>query len=430
VTGGGVATRAAAYGIVPAFAADDPAMALLLGMLGLATGLAVERVAARVADETISIIAAAAVLTSLSFGGIDERPALSLVWLVVGSVLAMRLTQAPERVWPHAGIGFAVVLIVTFAGSASSDRLGPNVFLLGSSLFGSSGLLYNAPLLWLGFAGLLALRRERPKIATVSGAVVLAGFLTQFFGTHDGAPRFTSMIWIAFLVPGIAKACERLRGFALRSADDVVACCAVLVVLWNALFMEQYRRRFLPSDETVSFSRVTANNAALLSQFVGTPVAWPANWVAAKALDIPLQTWDAVSGRDLFRDATSRTATIEFGDDPSILAPDKALMLEGFRARRTCGSGWCRDLDERGRIVLPLRNAGAGPVTLTIRVRGEGTLRVSLNDTTTRVQDVGEGFVDFTLSSRLEPGLHVVSLQTNGRATIDRITLARTTTRD
>ena len=424
--------RVLAFGVVPALAVDGWAMSFLVVGLGVAAGLTLERTASNVSKGTSSLLAASALLTSLSSGGIDGRSVLSLALLLAGALLASQLTRAFLGVWPRATIGFVAVLAAAFWESASGVRAA-HPFTFASNLFGGSGLLYNTPILWLGFAGLMALRRDRSDLFRVWGVGVLAGLMTQTLPTPDGTPRATSMIWIAFLAPGIACTFDRLQGFALRRAEHVVAVAAVLLVVWNLLFMEQYRRRFLPSDETVSFSRVSANNAALLSQFVGTPMAWPANWLAAHLLDIPLQAWDAASSRDIFRGNDARNATIEFGDDPTILAPDKALMLEGFRTRRTCGSGWCRDLDERGRIVFPIRAASSDPFTIALRVRGEGTLSASLDGAATRVRELGEEFVDFTLvvpGSALPPGLHIVSLQTTGRATIDRISFSRTTSRD
>jgi hypothetical protein len=162
---------------------------------------------------------------------------------------------------------------------------------------------------------------------------------------------------------------------------------------------------------------------------VGSPFAWPANWLFANRFDAAASQWDAVAGRNLF--AMSATiATVELGDDPSMFAPDTALLLEGFGARRTCEQGWCRDLDGAGRILLPLSPAGGGDFAIRLRARGQGALTLSVNEAATSVAEMSTALSDITLrvpARIIRPGINVLSLSVagGGKATLDRLTLER-----
>jgi len=202
------------------------------------------------------------------------------------------------------------------------------------------------------------------------------------------------------------------------------------LVLWNALFMEQYRRRLLPSDDTVSFAQVTSNSAALFSRFAGTPSAWPANWIFAWRYDVSPDMWDAVAGRDIFPTPDATTSFIEIGDDPSPFGTEAPLLLEGFGMRRTCEQGWCREFDGSARILLPLQNTGIGDLEIRVRARGEGALSVVLNGVFTSVSQTAETLSDVSLSvpaKLVRPGINVLSLQTAGsrRVAVDRLILVR-----
>jgi hypothetical protein len=194
--------------------------------------------------------------------------------------------------------------------------------------------------------------------------------------------------------------------------------------------MEQYRRRLLPSDDTVSFAQVTSNSASLLARFAGTPLAWPANWIFAWRFDAPSDRWDAIADRQLFANAKATATSIELGDDASVFAPDAALLLEGFGDRRTCERGWCRDLDGAGRLLLPLPDVGPGDLVIRLRSRGQGALKMSLNGGATSVSEMSESLSDLVLrvpAKLADPGINVLSLSVvgGGRVTIDRLTLQR-----
>jgi hypothetical protein len=276
---------------------------------------------------------------------------------------------------------------------------------------------------------LIGLRREAPGLTRLALAALLPGTLGLLVSTDGLDTQVRVMTWAPFLLPGLAHGFGRLRDFASRRPERVLAAAGGLLVLWNVLFMEQYRQRLLPSDDTVSFAQVTSNSAGLLSRAVGTPFAWPANWMFARRLQAPPDRWDAIAGRRLF-EAGAATATIELGDDASIFAPDTPLLLEGFGDRRTCEQGWCRDLDGAGRLLLPLEGGWRDDLTLRLRARGRGALSLSLNETSTSVAELSGTLSDISLrvpGRSVRAGVNVLSLSVagGGRATIDRITLER-----
>jgi hypothetical protein len=253
------------------------------------------------------------------------------------------------------------------------------------------------------------------------------GLLLEVEGNET---RSAAALWLPFLLPGLAWAFDWLRAIASRRPDRLLVAGALAFIAWNGLFMEQYRLRFLPSDDTVSFSEVTSNSGAILSRAIGTPLAWPANWIFAKRFHVPPDAWDAVAGRRLFKDAHSNAAVVEIGDDPSISSPDEPLIVNGFNVRRTCGQGWCRDVFDTARMLLPVQNPGNGEFVLTVHVRGEGRLTMALDRKGTVVERLSSAFTDLTLrlpARSIEPGVHVLSFSTEGggRATIDRLTLSR-----
>ncbi|MBX7184574.1 MAG: hypothetical protein K1Y01_05445 [Vicinamibacteria bacterium] len=385
-------------------------------------GLSVERSVVR--------LAAAALLLSIPLGATPGTSGSGLLLIFAASSAAF-LWLAAGRAPFRLRLAAAVLVGVAPTGLALLRASWWTVSLdnLLTALFGAHGLLYGAPLLWCGFLGLIGLRHEAPGLTRLALAAVLPGTLGLLVSTDGLDARVRMMTWAPFLLPGLAHCFGKMRAFAARRPERVLAAGGGLLVLWNALFMEQYRRRLLPSDDTVSFAQVTSNSAGLLSRAVGTPFAWPANWIFAKRLEAPLERWDAIADRRLL-DAAAATATIELGDDASIFAPDVPLLLEGFGDRRTCEQGWCRDLDGRGRLLLPLEGGARGDLTLRLRARGQGALSLSLNETSTSVAELSGALSDLSLripGRSVRAGVNVLSLSVaeGGRATIDRITLER-----
>lgn len=298
-----------------------------------------------------------------------------------------------------------------------------------AALFGARGLIYGAPILWLAFGGLVRLRGADRPLARLALAAVGPGLLTLSM-TIDPGERALWALWVPFLAPGLARALEGLRSFAARRPERVLAGAGACLILWNVLLMEQYRRLAIPADDTTSFARITMNSASLLSRAVGAPPAWPANWIFAWRFGAPASKWEAVAGRSVFSSRESPGATVEFGDDPSPIPQDAAFLLEGFGAPRTCEKGWCRDLYDAGRLLVPLAGRRAEALRVVVKVRGEGVLRLEFDGAVSNATPLSEFLADIALdipSRAAAPGIHVLSLaiEGGGRATLDRITLFR-----
>ncbi|HQZ16417.1 MAG TPA: hypothetical protein PKU70_09405 [Vicinamibacteria bacterium] len=377
------------------------------------------------------LFALLAVMTSVPFAGPAAASSLPGLGLFAGSLAAylwLVRSQAPLPV----RMALAALLalgpsMVEFFRAAWWSLSFHSLFV---SLFGAHGLLYGAPLLWAGFVGLISLRRENPGLVRLALAALVPGALALLLSTDQLAITNRAATWIPFLLPGMAQCFEKARAFAARRPERVIAGAGGLLVLWNLLFMEQYRLRLLPSDDTVSFAQVTSNSAGLLSRAVGTPFAWPLNWIFAWRFDTSPDRWDAVADRRLFTDKRNAVATIEFGDDASPFAPDTPLLLEGFGDRRTCERGWCRDVEGEGRLLLPLQDAGRSDLTIRLRARGQGVLRFSLDETSTSVTELTEALSEVALrvpGRFVRAGVNVLSLSVagGGRATLDRLTLER-----
>lgn len=372
-----------------------------------------------------------ALLLSIPFAGSTTTADLGRLSLLGVSFLAFVWLAASPAPLP-----FRMALAALLA-------IGPSVvaFIRGSwwslsldnglvALFGAHGLLYGAPLLWAGFLGLINLRHERPQLVRLALASIVPGTLGLLLSTDPPDVWTRSMTWAPFLLPGMARCFEKARALATRRPERVLAGAGGLLVLWNILFMEQYRRRLLPSDDTVSFAQVTANSAGLLARAIGTPFAWPANWIFALRFNASPELWDSLADRRLFANHRAAIATIEVGDDASAFAPDLPLLVDGFGDRRTCERGWCRDLDGEGRLFLPVQDAGRGDLTVRLRARGQGALTLTLNGASTSVTEMTEPLSEMSLrvpGRFVRSGVNVLSLAVagGGRATLDRITLER-----
>lgn len=382
-------------------------------------------------DISVSFFAVMALTSSITLvdaaGIIDLRV---VVAFAVGCLLFYGITAPKTPPW--LGIAAASVVALTplaYALSVSSWR-SFSAWNLLSALWGAQGLLYGAPLLWAGVVGLLGRRPEARHLAHLALAGLAPGVLGLIVATDSDTTVTRVSAWLPFFLPGIALCFERAREGAARRPERALIYAAALMIAWNVLFMEQYRRRLLPSDDTVSFARVTSNSAALLSNFAGTPAAWPANWLFASRFQTTPDRWDAVSAARLFEDPVARTAVIEVGDDASVLAPDRALIADGFGDRRTCERGWCRDVDGEARLLLPLQTLGSRELVIRVRVRGQGTVTLSLGVAGTVIAELSDVLSDVSLpipAGTIEPGIHVLALRVSDgrRATIDRLTLER-----
>jgi hypothetical protein len=250
-------------------------------------------------------------------------------------------------------------------------------FLLETFFSSRHGLLFWTPLLWAGYLGYLGLARRRPFLAIACGLPLLVMSYVNacsgdwWAGGSFSNRRFDSVL--PLLALGLAVALEWLRGVLARRPALPLALGAGGLALWNGLFMEQYRRNLIPRDDVVSFARVTENSAALVTELVGTPLAWPANWIFAARHRAPLASHDLASGKYLFYKMNNLGGVIDLGD----ARVDPALLLEGWARVRPCDGAECRGLDGPARLLFPLDVPEE--LDLVVRARGGAALRLAVN---------------------------------------------------
>ena len=235
---------------------------------------------------------------------------------------------------------------------------------LARAWFGSSdGLLFRTPLLWACLGGLALLARREGRAALPLVIVGLAPFLlTPFVRTAALDVALPALLF------GLGVALDALCRLLARQPAWALAVAIPLVAASNLLFMEQYRHT-LRRDDTVSFPQVSEGNARLLSKALGSPIAWPANWIWSARHGLPVERWDLLSGQRLDPDAG---AALDVGD----LDQDAAFLLDGWSVRHACGDAICREVEGRAEIALPLERPSDG---LSVRAQGEGALNITIN---------------------------------------------------
>lgn len=293
------------------------------------------------------------------------------------------------------------------------------------------GLLFWTPILWGGFiglAGLLVRGRDRRTALLLALPILVMSYVNAssgdwWAGGSYSNRRFDSVL--PFLAVGLAASLAALRGLAARWPGAVLATAGAGLVLWNGLLMEQYRRGVIPRDDTVSFARVAENSADLLASAVGSPVAWPANWIFSLRHGLPPDRYDLMAGKYLFFMQNSLGGVVDVGADPGL---DAALLADGWGVRVPCGDDVCRAVEGRARLLAGLD--APEMLEVTVRASGAGRLRTFVNGTA-----VGEGLLTEALgevtarvpANRWRPGLNEVVLETSpgGAALVDRVVFRR-----
>jgi hypothetical protein len=289
--------------------------------------------------------------------------------------LALLLGALAVALAPHGGAwsrlrAAAFALLATTGLLVGGALTGPVTEpAVARALFGSRhGLLFSTPLLWLGFAGLaMHARRHGRRGAPIAALGLLPLLLAPFLADGGRADRWDAALPALGL--GVATAWDALSARLLARPSGLVAAAVALVGIPNLLFMEQYRdapRR----DDTVRFADVAAGNARRFADAVGSPVAWPANWIWSASTGLPAARWDLLSGQRL---DPGRGVHIDVGD----LEQDAAFLLDGWSVRHACGDAVCREVEGRAEMALPLEGP---PARMTVRGIGPGAVRVRVND--------------------------------------------------
>ncbi len=320
-----------------------------------------------------------------------------LLLLLPGLVLLGQLVPALRaRTWRAAGgvVATGLLTLVAFGLGALPQMLAWNAifgsYLLADPPHGADflrldhpylwqtffssrhGLLYWTPVLWLAALGLRAfVRRERGRAALLLVPAVLMAYVNACSGDWWAGGSFSNRRFDSLLplvAPALALGLDAVVTAVRRRPALVAGALGALLTLYNLLFMQQYRRNLVPRDDTVSFADVAANNAALLQSAVGTPLAWPANWLFAAEHGLPVRQFDRTVGLYLFYRQNNLGGVIDLGDE----RVDRGLLDEGWSRPWPCGPGLvCRSPGAGARLFVPLDVPETLDVTLRLRGRGD-----------------------------------------------------------
>jgi hypothetical protein len=288
------------------------------------------------------------------------------------------------------------------------------------------GLLFWTPVLWGGFLGLVLLLRKRRSLAlTLIAPLLVMTYVNACSGDWWAGGSFSNRRFdsaLPFLAVGISECLRLLREFQRRRPQLVLGLLGTGLVLWNFLFMEVYRRALIPLDDTVAFPQVAETVAGFVTERVGSPTAWPANWVFAKTHGLPVEQYDLMVGKYLFYRQENLHGVIAMGDPKT----DPALLDQGWSSPHPCGKDVCRGVLGAARIFAPLDVAQ--DLAVIVRAQGSGSVEITIN---------AQPFGELPLSPTLSEGrilvpqqawrreLNEVGFVARGEALVSRVVFVR-----
>lgn len=299
--------------------------------------------------------------------GPDPAAGGGLLLASAGFAVAARDDRSSARAAAGAALGALLGLALALGSTRGNAPVAPEP---GVALFSSRhGLLFHWPVVWAGLVGLAPLaRRSRPQAAASAAGLLIVLAAAACF---PGARPATSLLVLPFIAPGLTACLEGLRRMVAAHPMVPLSAGAAVLVVWNMLFMQQYRDEKVPRDDTVSFAEVAEGNTRLWAERFGSPVAWPANWLLALRRRVSPDRFDLMVGKDVPERGGRREL------DVGRLDLDESLLAEGWSVRHACGPAICRAVQGRARLFLPLPEKDWG--TLIVVAGGEGRLGVRVN---------------------------------------------------
>ena len=196
---------------------------------------------------------------------------------------------------------------------------------LTETLFSSRhGLFSWSPLLILAAFGVVGFIRRQPGVGWPLAVMLL--FLTYinsavadwWAGGAFGARRFDSALPILAL--GLATVFRWGTDLVKRRPQWATAGFLGAVILTNLLFMEQYRKGRVATDDTISWEGAAQGMLEDVFDAVGYPFAFPANWFFAWKYDRPKTQYDLLVGKYLFHRQNNMGGVIDIGaNDPPFI---------------------------------------------------------------------------------------------------------------
>ncbi|MBN2371268.1 MAG: hypothetical protein JXO72_12360 [Vicinamibacteria bacterium] len=426
-----------------------PASALALGIFLVASPIRLLAAGEAARSEAVTLLLSASVLglwwahrdqkgraTAFTLGTFIGLATLLRVENVGLLILPLGRAWTGARSWREGArdTGLSVGSVAAVMTITSRFLLGPaasappRIDLYGIAvrwLSSHQGLLYWHPLLWIGMIGLVLLARKNARstwpLAAALVAISLIGS-TPLADDRDGPALAAGLVGLLpLLVVGMAHAVQ--KGAEVLRARPALALLvpAAGAVLWNFLFMEQYRRFMIPRDDTLSFADVAAGNAALVARGAGCPLSWPANWRLSRQYDVPHATADLLIGK---RVIDGSFGVVDLGDD----RVDAVLLQEGWSRPLACEDAICREVHGRARMLLPLDRRER--LDVIIRASGAGTMFMKVDDRPLLQWPLSERLTDTRVTASAlywKPPISQITFEASisGTARIDRLLFLR-----